>query len=70
MADRAKLPPVEEADPYSKGAAGVTCAKSNECRWLMDRLEDDEVREVLKSGTMLTPSASGRLERSPHEMAW
>ncbi|PDT75801.1 hypothetical protein CO675_16810 [Bradyrhizobium sp. C9] len=45
MIDRVKLPAVEQPAEYG---ADVGCEKPGDRHWLLDALEDDEVREALK----------------------
>ncbi|MGY3691689.1 hypothetical protein ACVIGA_001769 [Bradyrhizobium sp. USDA 3240] len=53
MTDRMKLPAVEQ--PVKSGS-DIGCAKPVDRRWLLDALEDDEVREALKHDAALTSS--------------
>ncbi|MBR1163718.1 MULTISPECIES: hypothetical protein [Bradyrhizobium] len=59
MTDQVKLPVVEQQEKYG---ADVGYDKPDDHCWLLDRLEDDDVREVLKHDAALTPSkADGRV---------
>ncbi|MCC8978320.1 hypothetical protein [Bradyrhizobium acaciae] len=53
MTDRMKLPAVEQP---VKSEADSGCERSADRRWLLDALEDDEVREALKDNMAPTSS--------------
>ncbi|NEU96152.1 hypothetical protein [Bradyrhizobium uaiense] len=53
MTDRMKLLAVEQPVKYE---ADSGCERSADRRWLLDALEDDEVREALKDAMALTSS--------------
>ena len=55
MSDRMKLPTVEQPVNFE---ADIGSAKPADHRWLLDALEDDEVREALKHDAALTSSKS------------
>ena len=57
MNDRVKLPAVGQP---AKPGADVGCEKPSDRRWLLDALEDDEVREALKHDAALAPSKAKR----------
>ncbi|GEC59668.1 hypothetical protein ABIF38_003199 [Bradyrhizobium japonicum] len=58
MTDRMKLPTVEQPVNFE---ADIGSAKPADHRWLLDALEDDDVREALKHDAALTSSeADGR----------
>ncbi|MGY3486482.1 hypothetical protein ACVW1C_004365 [Bradyrhizobium sp. USDA 4011] len=57
MTDRMKLPAVEQPVKYG---ANIGCEWSRDRRRLLDALEDDEVREVLKHDAALAPSKAKR----------
>lgn len=58
MIDQVKPPAVEQPAKYG---AGVGCEKPGDRHWLLDLLEDDEVREALKQDPALAASkAEGR----------
>lgn len=77
VTDQAKSPLVEQSQLQPKDTASVKCEKDR--RWLLDKLEDDEVRQALKSSTSLVPSKQGRTavfrgdlqpgsDRNPHQL--
>lgn len=53
MTDRMTLPAVEQPVKYGPD---IGCGKPADRRWLLDALEDDEVREALKFDAALTSS--------------
>lgn len=58
MTDRMKSPTVKQPVNFE---ADIGSAKSTDHRWLLDALEDDEVREALKHDAAPTSSeADGR----------
>ena len=57
MIDRVKLPAVERPAKYG---ADVGCEKPGDRRWLLDALEDDEVRETVKHSEAQLLQENGR----------
>jgi hypothetical protein len=53
MTDRMKLPAVKQSVNFE---ADIGRSKPTDHRWLLDALEDDEVREALKHDAALTSS--------------
>ncbi|BBB96702.1 MULTISPECIES: hypothetical protein [Bradyrhizobium] len=53
MTDRMKLPAVKQPVNFE---ADIGRSKPTDHRWLLDALEDDEVREALKHDAALTSS--------------
>ena len=64
MADHEKLPIVQQPASPAKGVAGVGCEDPADRHWFLDALEDDEVREALKSSTAEAPCTNGKQGRA------
>ncbi|QIG97934.1 MULTISPECIES: hypothetical protein [Bradyrhizobium] len=55
MADQAKLPIVEQAEPHQDTPTVSRAEQPADRHWFLDKLEDDEVREALKGSAALAP---------------